>query len=222
MCRSVNCKILRKLFEKTGWLFLRYPEILQGVSRLFSATVSSSSQNVCYTSQCSVSSSLTRLTGFIQASKDTTWAGSGPLNLPVLCPSHLCLEEMQDFLLAVFSNKPHRQPTLRLSGVCSRPSLSEREGGRWRKRRRKCDEPIFKCETQENTSLTNSQHVCTISWKNMTVLRHAVTPGVLDWWDEAWSSDWNPSNPRLYQSDEPIQKTNVSTGPCPAMTMKSH
>lgn len=29
--------------------------------------------------------------------------------------------------------------------------------------KKKCDEPIFKCETHENMSLTNSLHVCTIN-----------------------------------------------------------
>lgn len=35
---------------------------------------------------------------------------------------------------------------------------------------KKCDQPIFKCETEEKVSLTDSQHVCTIKYKNTTTL----------------------------------------------------
>ncbi|KAM7405622.1 hypothetical protein PAMP_000056 [Pampus punctatissimus] len=51
----------------------------------------------------------------------------------------------------------------------------EKTEERWRRQvekeeEKKCDEPIFKCETEENVSLTNSQHVCTIKLRNMAAL----------------------------------------------------
>lgn len=52
-----------------------------------------------------------------------------------------------------------------------------KDGGRRKvakEEKKKCDKPIFKCETHENMSLTDSLHVCTVNQRVCDVTRRFV------------------------------------------------
>lgn len=91
-------------------------------------------------------------------------------------------------LFTVFSNKPHRNPTLGHSGVCLHPSLSETEGGRWRKRRKSVMSQFSSVrlgKTWCSPILSMFEPWARKPWPRCYVLS---PPVIVKGWDETWSS----------------------------------